>query len=224
MHQSIAILSAFAGAAFAQTPTIQFFFPGGYEGVDPVVSVVEANPATTVLALGCPTGVDSTECGWSLAPFQYSIISQTSYHASASDLMEIAMDCTANVQATEMACVVTAAGPDGPETTSTVLSGSEVRYATATVTAGADLLDATGAPTSGSASSGKATSAASRSSAAAASQSTASGPSSTGAKSNGTASASGTGGPPESTGAAYRFGVEGSALLALAGAAVMNAW
>lgn len=64
MRQSFAILSFLASAAFAQNSTVEFFFPGGYEGTDPVASVVTANPSTTVLNLACPTGTDSTECGF----------------------------------------------------------------------------------------------------------------------------------------------------------------
>ena len=221
MRQSIALLSAIAGLTLAADDTVSFFFPGGSEGVNPVASVVTANPTSTVLDITCPTGVDTNDCGWGPG-IQYSIISTTQYIATMSeeDLFTMTYSCDHNTKAKEVTCAVSMGGSEAndPGVSTAVLSGTDVAFGTATVTAGASLLTATGgAQQSAPASSGLKTSATAKQTA------SVSGATGTAAQQSG-ATASGSGAAPESTGAAYRFGIEGSALLALAGAAALNAF
>jgi hypothetical protein len=232
MRQSIAFVSAIAGLTFAQSSnqTINMVFPGGYEGPDPVASVVSANPSTTILDLSCPSGTSSEDCGFGQG-FRYSIISTTAYQASIvdEDAFTISFSCDHNTQAEQLTCAVSVGGDDvssGTDfgdagTTTSVLSGTDIASFSATVTAGAELLSASGVAQSGSAQpsgSSAASSPGSRTLTASPSGTAAAGSqaSSTGASATGTAA-------PQHTGAAYRFGVEGSALLALAGAAALNA-
>lgn len=127
--------------------------------------------------------------------------------------------CDHNIKADEMTCGVSLGGENAndPGTTSAVLSGSQLEFLTATVTAGEELL---GAAATG-ASTGAAPTVATSATTAA----------STGLKTTGTVSVTGSasgasGAEPAAatTNAAYRYGVEGSALLALAGAAAINMW
>jgi len=222
MRFSIAICSVLATAALAKNSTVEFFFPGSYEGADPVASVVSANPSTTVLNLACPTGTDSTECGFGDG-FEYKIISTTIYQASMSELGFImTFACDHNIKKDEMSCEVSLGGSNAndPGTTTAVLSANQIEFLTATVTAGEELLDvkATGAASSVT---GVALIAASSVTVAPRTSLQ------TTATASVTALASGASGAEpaaQSTNAAYRYGVEGSAMLALAGAAAMNMW
>jgi len=227
MRSSIAILSVFAAVALAKNSTVEFYFPGGYEGADPVASIISANPSTTVLNLACPTGIDSTECGFG-SGFEYKIISTTIYQASMSELGFImTFSCDHNIKKDAMSCEVSLGGSNAndPGTTSAVIPVDPSEFLTATVTAGEELLDAEAT--------GVAASAASKASTAvaltAASSATVTSRASlqTTATVSTTALASGASGAEpaaQTTNAAYRYGVEGSALLALAGAAAMNMW
>lgn len=115
-----------------------------------------------------------------------------------------------------MSCGISQAGGNDPTVTSTVFSGSEIAFLTATITAGAEKLAAqtgSAASSGSSGSSGMATSTSASGTGASAA-----------GKPSGAANATGSAAPEQSTGAAFRYGVEGSALLALAGAAALNAW
>ncbi|KAF2476271.1 uncharacterized protein BDR25DRAFT_300354 [Lindgomyces ingoldianus] len=225
MYQSIALLSILAKIAFAEQ-TLEFFFPGGYDGVAPVASIVTANPTTTVLDLSCPTGVSSEDCGWGTG-IRYSIVSTTIYEATVSveSASAVEFTCDHNTKKEEMTCNVSMDGT----ATSSVLSSTELGFIAATVTAGGELLGATGAASqsqSQATSSGLKTKAsASAATAPAASVSGASATASGASATASGASATASGVPPaQTTAAAVRFGVEGSALLALVGAAALNAW
>lgn len=183
----------------------------------------------------CPSGTASDECGWGEGA-SVNIISGTRYEAvmSASSFY-ISYGCDYNSVATKVTCTAEMTGED-PQTA--VLSGTDVAFVTATVVEGDEMLSAGSATVDATASTGS--SAVSKSSSAAASsrlqtsiasasntaaaESRASGTAATGSHASGSAStATATSSPPQSTGAAAKFGVEGAALLALAGAAVLNA-
>ncbi|KAF2797470.1 hypothetical protein K505DRAFT_269385 [Melanomma pulvis-pyrius CBS 109.77] len=231
MRQSFAILSFLASAAFAQESTVEFFFPGGYEGTDPVASVVTVNPSTTVLNLACPTGTDSNDCGFG-SGFEYKIVSTTIYEASMSEEGFImTFSCDHNIKADQMTCGVSIGGDNAndPGTTSAVLSGTDIAFLTATVTAGQELLGAAATGASTGAAPTVTTGASTRAVRTFAPSLTTA--ASTGLETTGTVSvtglasgASGAEPPAATTNAAYRYGVEGSALLALAGAAAVNMW
>ncbi|OAL51568.1 hypothetical protein IQ07DRAFT_585943 [Pyrenochaeta sp. DS3sAY3a] len=221
MRQSIAILSVLANLAVSQE-VLSFFFPGGYDGVSPVATVQTVKPSTTEFLVACPTGVAVSECGWGPG-LEYSIISGTHYQASFSyDTFSMSFGCDYNTKATEMTCSAsTSIGDEQSDSAQTaVFSSSEISFVTATVVEGASLLggaSATPAPSSARVAS-TAASLASSTLSPSASGSARSQASGSGSSPSSSASS------PASTGAAARFGIEGSALLALAGAAALNAW
>jgi hypothetical protein len=128
--------------------------------------------------------------------------------------------CDHNIKKDEMTCDVSLSGEG---TTTAVLPANEIEFLTATVTAGEELLDAEATGSSSSAAIGVALTAAS----------SATLPARTGltTQSTGTAyvtalpsGASGAEPAAQTTNAAYRYGVGGPVLLALAGAAAINMW
>jgi hypothetical protein len=235
MRYSLAIFSVMAGATYAQD-VVSFVFPGGtyshihllknpitnhptgYDGADPVATIESVNPSTTQFKIACPTGTDSSDCGWGTG-LDYTVISGTRYQAqmSAEDV-SMSLGCDYNSQAANMVCTVNQGGGNddtsGPVTAT--LTGSEISFISATVVEGASLLSggaatATGAPVSSAA---RASSGLKTASGSAPSASRTSG-------SGASASISGSAPVTASTGAAARFGVEGSALVVLAGAAAL---
>ena len=225
MRQSLAILSFLAGAAVADT--IQFVFPGGIDGPSPVATIESVEGSTTSAVVACPTGTPIEECG--LGPgLDVEIIGGTRYQASMSaGSVYVSYGCDGyNSAANTMTCTAEMAG-QGTQTA--VLSGTDVAFITATVAEGAELLSGGASATASASSRASAASAsastASKSSAAAASSglrtATASGTAAAGSSASG-ASATASSAAPQSTGAAARFGIEGAALLALAGAAAVN--
>ncbi|KAF1979007.1 hypothetical protein BU23DRAFT_549698 [Bimuria novae-zelandiae CBS 107.79] len=239
-------IASLATAASAATQ-IPFFIPGmapGNDIVQPVASIVKADPSTTIMALACPTGTsDNSECPWGELDMTVSVIAKTEYAVSV-PLAQVGFDCTSKKDMTCTAMIAAeftdagmtgfTQGGDGTVTGTTVYSSGEVFFQTASVTAGQEKLSAAaGAGESGPAKTTGAESATAKEtsavestlkttgSAAAATGATPSesGASPTAAKPIGASSAA----PAEATGAAARFGVEGVALLALAGAAAMHA-
>ena len=113
------------------------------------------------------------------------------------DRFLMTFSCDENIPKQQVTCGVSVSGEEGVYTSNVVWAKSDVARINATITAGAEKLAAqTGAQAT---------------------------PSSTGSGTS-TAGPSATSGLPRSTGAASRFGVEGSALFALVGAAALNAW
>ncbi|KAF2023837.1 hypothetical protein EK21DRAFT_105064 [Setomelanomma holmii] len=217
MRQSITILSVLASGAFA-ADTIQFYFPGGAEGVDPVATIEKVQPSTTVFNIACPTNVDSTDCGWGPG-LDYTILSGTKYLASLSyDSISMSFSCDHNTKASEMTCAVAMTGGnmDTPTPETAVLKGSDVSFITATIVQGANLLSGSGAA-----------SAAPKSTPAASSGLMTDASSSPTGRVSGSAgsasrSATGTASPAQQTGAATSVGIKVSALLAVAGVVAAN--
>ena len=182
--------------------------------------------------MACPTGTPIDECGFA-AGLDVEIIGGTRFQASMSaGTVYVSYGCDGyNSAAKTMTCTAEMSGED-PQTA--VLSGSEVSFITASVVEGAEMLTG-GARATASASAGASAasmtaiaSATPNSSAvtassglqtsAAPSGATSAGSHSSGSHSSATASSS----VAVNTGAASRFGIEGAALLALAGAAALN--
>lgn len=182
--------------------------------------------------MACATGTPIDECGFA-AGLDVQIIGGTRFQASMSvGTVYVSYGCDGyDSAANTMTCTAEMAGMD---TQTAVLSGSDVAFITATVVEGAELLSGGASPTasaSASPSSASATASASvapKSSGAAASSgmrtniASASGTAAAGSHASGSATATASSSLPESTGAAARFGFEGAALLALAGAAAVN--
>lgn len=120
--------------------------------------------------------------------------------------------------ANTMTCTAAMAGQD---TQTAVLSGSDVAFISATVVEGASLLSG-GASASASASAAPKTSAVSASSGMQTSMASSTAATGSHASSHAASATSAGAGTPQATGAAARFGIEGAALLALAGAAAVN--
>jgi len=64
MRQSIATFTLLLASTACAQDVVSFFFPGGYDGVDPVATINVANPSTTEFHIACPTGVKTMDCGW----------------------------------------------------------------------------------------------------------------------------------------------------------------
>ncbi|KAJ4299978.1 hypothetical protein N0V90_005226, partial [Kalmusia sp. IMI 367209] len=226
------VIASLAAVALADTQ-IKFFLPGMDSaddgGVDPVASIVKADASTTVMALACPTNADDTECGWGQNDITISVIQSTIYSVSL-EAQSVAFECTSKK---DMSCTAAiameltdagsefTAGSDGMATGTTVYPSDEVVFQTASVTAGQEKLSGGAGAASGSASkTAKETTAAetgASSTLATSIASTGASPSSTGASPTGSAAPAAV-----TTGAASKFGIEGAALLALAGAAAVH--
>jgi hypothetical protein len=228
MRQSITLLSVLAGAAYAAN-TIDFVFPGGEsdtslpcvahltstidsEGVDPVATILSANPSTTAMHIACPSGVDMNDCGWGVG-FDYTIISKSHYQAQLTfDSATLSFGCDYNTAKADMTCVV----DEGTGPATSVLSGSEISLNHATVVQGAELLSASGSASVAP----KTTGAAVATKTGVQMSGSASVTGSTASKAS--SSATGSAAAVQTTGAAARYGVQGSALLIFAGAAAAN--
>jgi hypothetical protein len=158
----------------------------------------------------------------------------------STDVVSMSLGCDYNEKAVEMTCTVNQVGGNddtGGEPITATLSSDDVQFLSATVVAGNSLLTDAGSMVpsmTGFAQSSSTIATATRS--ASAGLMTPSGsvaPTSTmasasalasGATSAASGSSSASVSAPESTGAAFKYGIEGSMLLALAGAAALNAW
>jgi hypothetical protein len=241
MRYSIAIATLFSSAALA-ADNVQFYFPGGpdgtllsrplcksvptnsppgTEGVAPVATIRKVSASTTEMNIACPTGVDSTECGWGPG-LDYTIISATHYQAQMSaESVSMSFACDHNTAKSEMTCTVAMTGGnmDMAEPQTAVLSGTDVAFVTATVVAGADKLSGAGAQATAASSSGAA---AAKSAPASGSAAVTGSGLMTGSSMRTSKNATSSAILPEHTGAATRFGLEASALFVLAGAMVAN--
>lgn len=212
MHHSLAILAALACLVSAQN-VISFYYPGGYDGDQPVATIETANPSTTQFRIACPTGSDESECGFGPG-VEYTILSSTRYEAVLSGgSFSASYGCDYNSQATEMTCTVNHQGggdglPIGRQVA--ILRGTDVVFNTASIVEGASLLKGAGHTT--------ATASAKNVPASASSGATPAGTHSS------SAGASKTGESPSSakaTGAAARSGAEGATVLSAVGALAM---
>lgn len=216
----------------------------GYDGIEPVATINVANPSTTEFHIACPTGAKPDDCGWGPG-LDVTILSQTRFQAEMStEGVSMSLGCDYNKKVIQMTCTVAQQGGNddtqGKPITAT-LSKADVKFLTATVVVGQSLLDgsASGSATSTKASAAPqstaspAIAAATTTSASASAKSTglmtlSGSASSTGAASASSASATKSGSAsasaPESTGAATKYGIESSALLALVGAAALHLW
>lgn len=229
MHPSLTLLFALAGVTCA-ADTIDFFFPAGSEGVDPVATIKTANPSTTEFRLSCPTGAASDDCGWGPG-LDYTILSKTKYQAQMSaGSFSMSFGCDHNTVKSEMVCGVYMSGQDFGLSVGTqlaTLSKDDIIFNTATVVQGASLLSSADASGTGAASVAPKTTAASsptntglKTSATTPNSAAASGAASTAGQASQTAS--GSAAPAQHTGAAVKFGIDGSALLLLAGVAAVH--
>jgi hypothetical protein len=213
MYLPTLLLAAGATLAVAQdSKTFPFFFPSGSEGEPPVAEVSIKNPTTTIARIECPSGTPSYECGWG-AGLDYTVISTTIYEITMEvpDQMTMSVSCDHNTKQSKIACDVSVGGQMAiPGSSLLELTGSEIQFVTASVTGGSvpkasNTADETTPATS------SATPSATSGTAALASS---------GEEASGSPTASGS--APQDTSAAYKYGIEGSALVALAGAAALN--
>ncbi|CAA9957158.1 hypothetical protein PTMSG1_00766 [Pyrenophora teres f. maculata] len=247
MRQSIATLTLLLATTACAQDVVSFFFPGGYDGVDPVATINVANPSTTEFHIACPTGPKTMECGWGPG-LDVTILSQTRFQAEMStEGVSMSLGCDYNTKAIQMTCTVNQKGGNddtGGKAVTATLQKEDVNFLTATVVAGQSLLSRTGSASasltstrpsaapqstaSPAVASATTTSASPKSASSTASMtpSASMSSSSTAMASASTASATQTSSSstPESTGAATRHGIQGSALLALVGAAALHLW
>lgn len=189
----------------------------------PQATVESVSPSTTAMLIACPTDTPADECGWG-SGLEVKIISSSRYEAvMTAASFTLSYGCDYNSAATEMTCTADMTGED-PQTA--VLSGTDAAFVTATVVEGAELLSGGTASATASASASASGSAAASSAAVSSGMRTsavsASGTAAAGSHASGSVTATASTSAPQSTGAAARFGIEGTALLALAGAAALN--
>lgn len=227
-----AALASMAAVALAANPTVNFFMPGLGEigaGADPNASIVKANPSTTVMALACPTNVDENECAWGQQDLTVTVMGTTKF-AFDIEMMSASMECNGKGDMTCTAILpqeftdegdMFTSGNDGKATGTTVYPSSEVSFVTATVTAGADKLS--GGSDDASKTTAKETTAKETGTAAQSQSTLSTSAASTGATPSSSGSeATNTNAPPESTGAASRFGMDSAALIAMVGVAAVH--
>lgn len=65
------------------TPTIPFYYPGGADYAPLVASISVPNPQTTIARVACAPDVDSSDCGWANGA-DYTILSSTIYKGTLS--------------------------------------------------------------------------------------------------------------------------------------------
>ncbi|EMD95345.1 hypothetical protein COCC4DRAFT_205889 [Bipolaris maydis ATCC 48331] len=142
MRQSTTLLSILASTVCA-ADIISFYFPGGYEGADPVATINTVNPTMTEFRMACPTGVDSSECGWGPG-LDATILSQTRYQATMDAAgVSMSLGCDYNKKKVEMTCTVKQEGGNddtGGEPVTAVFSNDDVKFLTVDVVAGNSLL------------------------------------------------------------------------------------
>lgn len=197
--------------------TLRFLYLGG--GIDPFdasAAITSVSGPTTVASINCPLSQETFECPYG-SGIAYTIISKTSYEwtASSKGAYTFTMDCN---DPDENASLVTCGGFnwDGEFPTSTFegtvpLNRTRFTYVEATITKGAELLTQTEEAAASSTASGEGTQA---------SESGTSNASSATTPPSGTAQGSETDvEAPQSTGAAYRYGVEAPLLAVVGGIA-----
>ena len=211
---SFAVLSLLATLSLASNQ-LNIYLPGVGTSYAMNASVSTANPTATILVIPCPTSGPNDLLANEDCPSNgivYSIISTTIYRAIVGSHVTFA--CKHKTSDREMSCDYVVADVSAWKQTYT-----DWEFVTATVTAGAESLsqfrgDGNGGTASATASGmDRASGTAKDSNANQNSQTTRNSGSRT------TMYA-----PSETPGAAYKYGIEGSALLALAGAAALNAW
>lgn len=217
------IISTLLSIALAQTTTITVPF-AGYEDTTIHASVISAKPAATVLALACPPGTDSDNCG--LFPQQLLTYGPSTYVMDMSepgdDDFTMTADCSFG--STTALCKESASGSEAnfPGSSTETYSGdggwTGVTHLPVTITAGAEKLAASveASPTPNGSSKGIASAAATTGGSA---NATSAIPTATGK----TASSSSAVPPPGNTGAAVRSTFSNSVLIG-AGAGVFAAY
>lgn len=134
------VLTSLLGLAAAQTTTLSIpFYLADNQAIE--ASVVSANDAATTLALNCPSGTDSSDCG--LFPTMLLTYGPSTYHidmGAGDDAVFTGFeDCQrgATVTCTEFA---TGSEANFPGTTTATYEGAEIITIPVTVTAGAEKL------------------------------------------------------------------------------------
>jgi hypothetical protein len=170
---STLILASLVGFAAAQTSVVSIpFYLLDTQSIE--ASVVSANPSATTMALNCPTGTDSNDCG--LFPEMTLIYGPSTYHIDMgygdAQAFTGSEDCTFGATVT---CAEFATGSEAnfPGSSMTTYEGEDILTLPVTVTSGAEMLGAQASAT-GSASASASASGSSAASGSGASVSTAS--------------------------------------------------
>lgn len=209
-------IAALVAAATAQSTTLSIPFYGfDTQSID--ASIMSVNPSATTMALACPPGTDSNDCG--LFPDMTLVYGPSTYHLDMgvgdANVFTGTADC---VRGATVTCTESAGGSEAnfPGSSTTTYESDSIATFAVTVTSGADKLGSSQATATGSASAS-----ASATSGLAASASTASVTQVVGTGSASASSASGTqsASPTPSTGAGHRnsFVAKGGLARALIG-------
>lgn len=134
------VLTSLLGLAAAQTSVVSIpFYILDNQSIE--ASVVSANPSATTLALNCPTGTDSNDCG--LFPEMTLIYGPSTYHIDMgvgdAGIFTGSEDCTVGATVT---CAEFATGSEAnfPGSSTTTYQGEDILTIPVTVTSGAEKL------------------------------------------------------------------------------------
>ncbi|KAJ4983455.1 hypothetical protein SVAN01_11063 [Stagonosporopsis vannaccii] len=137
---STLILAFVLGAAAAQSTTLSLpFYVVDTQSID--ASVVSANPSATTMALACPPGTDSNNCG--LFPEMTLVYGPSTYHLDMgvgdANAFTGTADCARGATVT---CTEFAAGSEAnfPGSSTVTYEGTDIVTIPVTVTAGAEKL------------------------------------------------------------------------------------
>lgn len=149
---SMLMRAALLGAAAAQSTTLSIPFYGlDTQSIDALV--VSANPSATTMALACPPGTDSNDCG--LFPEMTLVYGPSTYHLDMAvgdaNAFTGTVDCARGARVT---CTESAGGSEAnfPGSSTTVYEGEDILTLPVTVTSGAEKLGGVQASPTGSAS------------------------------------------------------------------------
>ena len=146
------VIASLLGLATAQSTTLSLPFYG-FDTQAIVASVVSANPSATTMALACPSGTDSNDCG--LFPYMTLVYGPSTYHLDmgVGDAQAATATADCNRGAT-VTCTESAGGSEAnfPGSSTTTYEGTDVATLPVTVTSGVDKLGSVQVSATGSAS------------------------------------------------------------------------
>lgn len=150
---SILILASLLGFAAAQSTTLSIPFYGlDNQSID--ASIVAANPTATTMALACPPGTDSNDCG--LFPDMTFVYGPSTYHMDMGVGDANAFTGTADCSRGENTalCTESAGGSEAnfPGSSTTTYEGEDIYTLPVVVTSGAEKLGSAQATATGGAS------------------------------------------------------------------------
>ncbi|KAJ9613189.1 hypothetical protein H2200_003130 [Cladophialophora chaetospira] len=135
MFKSTAAALAFAGVVCAQSSSIISVFLPDTDQQTLVGSLVASDASKTTIAFGCPSGEDSSDCGFGSGLVTATFGSSTLAYTQTLDSLTLGLDC-AVTGTTAATCTQTYVGPAGylEEMTATDLTATDTSFNTQVTT------------------------------------------------------------------------------------------